>query len=52
MKKTDAVSIVRKIRDKQNKEITGKSAQDIIVYFHKKASEIAKRVKKYKLNPF
>ena len=50
MKKTDAVSIVRKIRDKQNKEIAGKSTQDIIVYFHKKAGSITKRVKKYELS--
>ena len=43
MKKIDAVEMVRKIRDKQNKDISGKSAKEIIDYFRKKAGELAKK---------
>jgi len=42
MTKIDAVAMVREIRDKQNKDTFGKSPQEIIEYFRKKASEISK----------
>jgi hypothetical protein len=50
MKKIDAVLLVRKIRDKQNKEISSKSTQEIIQYFRKKASGIKKKAEKLELN--
>jgi len=50
MKKIDAVLMVRKIRDRQSKEIASKSTQDIINYFRKKASGINKKVENYELN--
>lgn len=40
MKKIDAVKMVRKIRDQQSKETAGKSTQEIIDYFRKKAEKI------------
>ena len=40
MKKTDAIKMVRKIRDQQNKDTAGMSRQDIIAYFRKKSVEI------------
>lgn len=43
MKKIDAVKMVRKIRDKQSKDTAGKSNQDIIDYFRKKAGELLKK---------
>jgi len=45
MKRTDAVEMVRKIRDKQNKDTSGKSPQEIIAYFRKKAGELAKKTR-------
>ena len=50
LKKIDAVSMVRKIRDKQSKEIANKSTQDIIDYFRKKADRINKKVEKFEMN--
>ncbi len=44
MKKIDAVEMVRNIRDKQNKDTSGKSPQEIIDYFRRKAREIAEKV--------
>ncbi len=41
MKKIDAVKMVRRIRDQQSKETAGKSTQEIIDYFRKKAEKIA-----------
>jgi hypothetical protein len=49
MKKIDAITMVRKIRDKQSKEIAGKTTQDIINYYRKKASEITDKVDKFEL---
>ncbi len=43
MKKIDAVKMVRKIRDNQGKAIDGKSTQDVISYFRKKAGWIAEK---------
>lgn len=40
MKKNNSVTMVRKIRDKQNKDISGKSDREIIDYFRKKAAQI------------
>ncbi len=44
MEKIDAVEMVRKIRDKQHEDITGKSPQEIIDYFQRKAVEVAQKV--------
>jgi hypothetical protein len=44
MEKIDAVEMVRKIRDKQHEDIAGKSPQEIIDYFQRKAVEIAQKV--------
>ncbi len=41
MKKIDAVKMVRNIRDKQNTDMAGKSPQEIIDYFRRKAMEVA-----------
>lgn len=43
MKKIDAVEIVRNIRDKQNKDTWGKSPEEIIDYFRRKARKIAEQ---------
>lgn len=43
MKKIDAVEMVRNIRDKQNKDTSGKSPQEIVDYFRRKAEEFAKK---------
>lgn len=43
MKKIDAVEMVRNIRDKQNKAISGKSPQEIIEYFRRRAAEISEK---------
>jgi len=43
MKKIDAVEMVRNIRDKQNKDISGKSPNEIIDYFRRKARKIAEK---------
>lgn len=40
MKKIDAVKMVRNIRDKQNTDTAGKSPQEIIDYFRRKAGEV------------
>ena len=45
MKKNDAVAMVRKIRDKQNKDTSGKSAKEIIDYFHRKARQVDEKVR-------
>ncbi|MCI0514630.1 hypothetical protein L0128_15560 [candidate division KSB1 bacterium] len=50
MKKINAVLMVRKIRDKQSREITSKSIQDTINYFRKKANEINQKIAKIELN--
>ena len=50
MKKIEAVTVVRKIRDKQSNDIAGKTTQEIIEYFRKKACEIAKKVENFELN--
>ena len=50
MKKIDAVQMVRDIRDRQSKEIQGKSPQEIVEYFHKKAATIDKTSKTAGLN--
>lgn len=42
MKKIDAVEIVRRIRDKQNEETSGKSPKEIIEYYRRKAKQIEK----------
>ena len=44
MKKIDSVEMVRNIRDRQNKEISGKSPQEIIDYFRRKAGKIVEKV--------
>ncbi len=44
MEKIDAVEMVRKIRDKQHEDIAGKSPQEIIDYFRRKAVEVAQKV--------
>ncbi|MGH7885767.1 MAG: hypothetical protein ACRENO_08750 [Thermodesulfobacteriota bacterium] len=44
MKKIDSIEMVRNIRDKQNKDITGKSAKEIIDYFRKKAKKSCREV--------
>ena len=44
MKKIDAVKMVRNIRDNQNTDTAGKSPQEIIDYFRRKAKEIAEKV--------
>lgn len=43
MKKINAVEMVRNIRDKHHKTISGKSPQEIIEYFRRKAGEISKK---------
>ena len=43
MKRIDAVEMVRRIRDKQNKDTSGESPQEIVDYFRKKAGELAKK---------
>lgn len=43
MKKIDAVKMVRNIRDKQNKEIVGKSPKEIIEYFRRKAGKVIEK---------
>ena len=43
MKKINAVEMVRNIRDKQNKDTAGKSPQEMIDYFRKKAEKIAEK---------
>lgn len=40
MKKIDAVKMVRDIRDKQNTDTAGKSPQEIIDYFRRKAGKV------------
>ena len=50
MEKIDTVAMVRKIRDKQNKEIEGKSTAEIIKYFRSKAGKITQKAKIVKLN--
>ncbi len=50
MKKIDAVLMVRKICDKQNREISNKSTEEIITYFRKKASEINRMAAKFQLH--
>ena len=49
MKKINAVAMVRKIRDKQSKEIEGKTIKDIIDYYHKKARNLSDEVDKFEL---
>ena len=44
MKKIDAVKMVRNIRDKQTKDTSGKSPQEIIDYFRRKAGKISEKV--------
>lgn len=44
MKKIDAIEMVRNIRDKHSAETAGKSPQEIIDYFRKKAAKIVKEV--------
>ena len=44
MKKIDAVKMVRNIRDNQNTDTAGKSPQEIIDYFRRKAKEITEKV--------
>jgi len=46
MKKIDAIQLVREIRDQQSKELAGKSTQEMIIYFHKKASTLLEKKKK------
>ncbi|MBN1294967.1 MAG: hypothetical protein JXB48_24235 [Candidatus Latescibacteria bacterium] len=43
MKKIDTIKMVRNIRDKQYKEISGKSSEEIIDYFSKKAKKITEK---------
>ena len=43
MKKIDTVKMVRNIRDKQNRETSGKSSGEIIDYFRRKARKIAEK---------
>lgn len=50
MEKIDAVNMTREIRDKQSKEIEGKSTEEIIDYFRKKAKRFYKQRKNAKLN--
>ena len=45
MKKIDAVEMVRNIRDKQNKDTSGKSPKEIIDYFRSKAKEVSEKVR-------
>jgi len=47
--KIDAVKMVRKIRDQQSAETAGKSTQDIIGYFRKKAERISVKTKSLEL---
>ncbi len=44
MKKIDTVKMVRNIRDKQNTDTAGKSPQEIIDYFRRKAGEVSAQV--------
>lgn len=50
MKKINAVKMVRKIRDRQNRDTSGKSPKEIIDYFRRKAGKIAKQFATEKLN--
>ena len=50
MKKIDAVAIVRNIRDKQNKDTSGKSPQEIVEYYRRKAGKISEMVKTEELS--
>lgn len=50
MKKIDTIKMVRKIRDKQSKDTVGKSTEEIIDYFRKKAGEISKKEERLELN--
>jgi hypothetical protein len=43
MKKIDTIKMVRKTRDKQGKEITGKTTQEVIDYYRKKARDLVKK---------
>ena len=43
MKKIDAVQTVRKIRDKQKLETTGKTTQEIIAYYREKAHKLSQQ---------
>lgn len=43
MEKISSVEMVRNIRDKQNKDISGLSPQEIIDYFRRRAGEIAEK---------
>jgi len=49
MKKIDAVKMVRRIRDQQSMETAGKSTQEIIGYFRKKAEKIAVKAESLEL---
>ncbi len=49
MKKIDTVKMVRNIRDKQNTDTAGKSPQEIIDYFRRKAGEISAQVEAFQL---
>ena len=49
MKKIDALKMVRNIRDKQNADTAGKSPQEIIDYFRRKAGEISAQVEAFQL---
>ena len=49
MKKNDALKMVRNIRDKQNADTAGKSPQEIIDYFRRKAGEVAAQVEALRL---
>ena len=49
MKKIDTLKMVRNIRDKQNADTAGKSPQEIIDYFRRKAGEVAAQVKALQL---
>jgi hypothetical protein len=44
MKKIDTVLMVRHIRDKQSKEISNKTHQEIIEYFREMASGLKEKV--------
>lgn len=50
MKNINAVEMVRNIRDKQSKDVSGKSPQKIIEYFRRKAMEIAEKAEAQELN--
>jgi len=50
MKKIDAIQMVRKIRDQQNKDTSKKTQKEIIDYFRKKAMKFDKKVETDQLN--